>query len=456
MSFSSDPTLAATAGGGDFRPSFGREAAFLVETHETELGAGRKLGMEASFLGSSEAVRCLQAAAEKVSQSGLPVLIEAEFGTDELAVANAIHCAGSRKEKRLVVLNCASQQPSTFRTELVACLGKAQDGSLFLRSVDELDYAMQKELLSLPGLFNLSDPHVERADVRVMASASRPLLDLVKEGHFLRFLRTEIEVLKIEVPPLRSRPEDLNLLIGHELKKYEHHGRKRFSPEALAACEAYPWPENFLELRRAVAQLVVMTDGDCIDVNDLRQHLGWPGSENWKNGSFEQNSPDSQENASPEVAPADDTNADGGDQSFFPDKRIVELARDLIAGRFEDLGRFGPGIERALTYITRNFDHEISLGELARQSHFSPSHLSFLFKKTLGISFKGILAAVRIEKARQLLIEKPHDSITEISLDVGFGDLSHFEKTFKRTTGVNPREYRRRKLEELAAFSPGI
>jgi AraC-like DNA-binding protein len=64
-----------------------------------------------------------------------------------------------------------------------------------------------------------------------------------------------------------------------------------------------------------------------------------------------------------------------------------------------------------------------------------------------------MLAVVRIEKAKRLLLEKPCDSVTEISLDVGFGDLSHFEKTFKRSTGLNPREFRRRKMAEMAEMA---
>ena len=134
-----------------------------------------------------------------------------------------------------------------------------------------------------------------------------------------------------------------------------------------------------------------------------------------------------------------------------PEKRTVDLALSLLAGNYDNLDKYGAGMKRALTYVAGNFDHDISLTQLAKQSFFSPSHLSFLFKKTLGTSFKGMLSVIRIEKAKQLLLEKPCDSVTEISLDAGFGDLSHFEKTFKRNTGLNPREFRRRKLAEMGS-----
>jgi len=81
----------------------------------------------------------------------------------------------------------------------------------------------------------------------------------------------------------------------------------------------------------------------------------------------------------------------------------------------------------------------------------SPSHLSFLLKRSLGVPFKSLLAAVRIERAKQLLSEPNPSSITDISLEVGFGDLSHFERTFKRLVGTNPREYRRQQIGSRAA-----
>jgi len=118
----------------------------------------------------------------------------------------------------------------------------------------------------------------------------------------------------------------------------------------------------------------------------------------------------------------------------------------LVRHEFDSLANFGTGLQRALRYVGEHFQEEISLGQLARESFISVSHLSFLFKRNLGVPFKTLLAAVRIEKARQLLGDNRQQSITEISLDAGFGDLSHFERTFKRLTGTNPRDYRRQQL----------
>ncbi len=86
--------------------------------------------------------------------------------------------------------------------------------------------------------------------------------------------------------------------------------------------------------------------------------------------------------------------------------------------------------------------------QLARHACVSPSHLSYLFKKTLGVSFKPFLALMRIKKAAHLLIEQPFQGITEVALEVGFGDLRHFERTFKRLLACSPRVYRQNVLAQ--------
>lgn len=437
--------------------SFADEIAFLARRYDASLYTRSKLGINGIMIGASSALRHLNEIIEKVAHADLPVLIEAEFGSGELAVAAAIHCRSSRSHRPFVVLSCSAHAFSDFRAELSTALSQAQGGSLFIKSIDELDHAMQRELLAVFTSLNCFDGS-GRMDVRILTSVSHSLDQLVRAGHFCRSLRTEIEVLKVETPPLRSRREDIPLLLEHELRKNQSYSYKKFSEEALAACEAYDWPENLLELERTVARLAVMTDGDCINLADLQQHLGWSLIDKPEASLLEESRPEDEESellgTSTEVILS--TNGEFGESLCVPDTRIVNLACSLVAGDFHGLERYGVGIERALTYIAKNFDREISLTELAKQSCFSPSHLSFLFKKTLGVSFKAILAVVRIEKAKQLLVEKPNHSITEISLDVGFGDLSHFEKTFKRLAGLNPREFRRRKNSGKSDITAGF
>lgn len=452
VAFKFEDEAAPGPGRSAFLHSFAREVAFLVKRHVAAVYARRQLNSEAVLIGSSPALRRMEEAIEKVAPSEMAVLIEAEFGSPELATAVAVHCCSARNQGPFVAAHCAHQQPATFRAELAGVFEKAKGGTLFLQSIDELEYAMQRELLGFLGPLDPSQTLYQAEDVRVLASTSRPLNDLVREGRFSRFLRTKLGILKLEIPPLRSCRKDIRPLLEHELRKYQRQSLKSFSPEAVAVCENYAWPENLLELQRVVARLAIMTEGVYIDTADLRQHLGWQHVETRRNQpATKTHAEDVPENAD-EIGGCLESPMPPGDElngtSSLIEKRTVELALGLLEGNYNNLDKYGAGMKRALTYVAEHFNQDISLTQLAKQSFFSPSHLSFLFKKTLGISFKGVLAVIRIERAKQLLLEKPCDSVTEISLDVGFGDLSHFEKTFKRSTGLNPREFRRRKLAE--------
>jgi AraC-like DNA-binding protein len=205
------------------------------------------------------------------------------------------------------------------------------------------------------------------------------------------------------------------------------------SSEALKAFEAYDWPGNVYELERTVARLAVMSEESVITLKDVRAHAAKLASAY------------SEAEAAAPVTSAGWVESDEARRAgrlARLDMRVVRLARSLIREDFNELKRFHPGLQNALEYVARNLHDVISLHDLARQAGLSASHLSYLFQKGLGVSFKSFLAIIRIEEAKQLLVEKPHMRITEISFQVGFGDLSHFERMFKRLVGQPPREYR--------------
>ncbi|OPH17420.1 hypothetical protein FE88_32150, partial [Azospirillum brasilense] len=114
------------------------------------------------------------------------------------------------------------------------------------------------------------------------------------------------------------------------------------------------------------------------------------------------------------------------------------LTRDQDA-----LARLHGGLRKALVFLGERFADPITLDELSRQAHVSPSHLSYLFRTELQTSFKGLLGRIRIHKAQELLAACRRLPITEVAMSVGYGDLSHFEKSFRRLVGQSPREYRR-------------
>ena len=114
----------------------------------------------------------------------------------------------------------------------------------------------------------------------------------------------------------------------------------------------------------------------------------------------------------------------------------------LLDGDDEPFVDLHPAVRRATAFLGAHFDEEFGAARLAGEAHVSTSHLSHLFKRELGLSFKRLLNQIRVERAKELLQEDPGLRITDLALEVGFGDLSHFLKTFRRIVGHSPKEYR--------------
>lgn len=100
-------------------------------------------------------------------------------------------------------------------------------------------------------------------------------------------------------------------------------------------------------------------------------------------------------------------------------------------------------LSRALTYLGAHHGEAISLPQLAWHANVSASHLSYLFRTSIGMPFKGLLCHIRVHRAREMLAAEMRRSITDVALSVGFADLSHFERSFRRIVGQSPRDFRR-------------
>ena len=116
------------------------------------------------------------------------------------------------------------------------------------------------------------------------------------------------------------------------------------------------------------------------------------------------------------------------------------LQTRILVGRH---GRLHDALGRALAYLGAHYEEPITLAQLASHAGVSPSHMGYLFRTSIGMPFKVLLGHIRIQKARELLAEDPASNVTEIALRVGYADLSHFERRFRRIVGQSPREFRR-------------
>lgn len=393
---------------------FAQRCAHLIKRYEAKDWAEQALSRPLLLVGAGEALKQMDEFVERAAASPLPVLLRGEFGTEKMELAAALHSGGPYRQGPFVEVNCVHPQG-----EACDWFAHAQGGTLYFHEVDELPVPLQGQLSHR--MRGLPAAHAEAqaaGSIRVIASTSADLEQRVREKQFSRALLAGLEFLTVDIPPLRERVEDIAALAARSL---ELHG---FNPhvlgeDVLEALCAHDWPGNLLEMERVVVRLAVMTGGRCIRREDLVRHA-------------------------PDLAAASATSDAGRVQQLPPG---VEPAAAPGPGR-EEMPRAAheglhDGLKRALAYLKDHAAEPLTLGDLARQAHVSQSHLGFLFRSELGTTFKLLLQQLRIEHAKQLLRDGQRLRITDVALQVGFGDLSHFEKSFRRAVGVSPRSYRR-------------
>jgi DNA-binding NtrC family response regulator len=212
-----------------------------------------------------------------VGDTTTTVLIEGETGTGKEEVARAIHASSPRRAGPLVAVNCAALPETLLESELfghekgafTGALARrpgrfelANGGTLFLDEVGDVPPTMQAKLLRV-----LQERRFERVggtesievDVRIIAATNRPLQQLVRQQKFRKDLFYRLNVLKIDLPPLRERPEVISLLAAHFAEKFARPGEepKRFAPEAMQVLINYRWPGNVRELENVVERVSV-------------------------------------------------------------------------------------------------------------------------------------------------------------------------------------------------------
>jgi len=243
------------------------------------------------LIGESQAMQEVFKAISKAATASATVLITGESGTGKELVARAIHYSSERSAASFVPVNCGGIPEGLLESELFgyvkgAFTGAADSragffqtadgGTIFLDEISETSLGMQVKLLRVlqdKQVYMVGSSRGRPVDVRVLASTNKDLALLVRKGLFREDLYFRLNVITIELPALRDRGDDVLLLIHHFARKYSKElGRRplRFSDAALRVLRSdYHWPGNVRELENMVHRLVVMTEGDRIELPDL-------------------------------------------------------------------------------------------------------------------------------------------------------------------------------------------
>lgn len=254
----------------------------------------RRVGGSDNLLGKSEAMSRLRERIELAARSNAPVLVLGERGTGKELVAAAIHAGSARAEGPFEKLNCAAIPEGLIESELFgheagAFTGatkrrrgkfeRAHGGTLFLDEVGDMPPVMQAKLLRVlqeGELERVGSASVVHVDVRVVAATNKSLQDEIEAGHFRADLFDRLNVVPLQVPALRERPDDVPLLAEHFLAlACEAHDRpgKTLSDGAMQELKGYVYPGNVRELRNLVERLVILTPRPLISGAEARALL---------------------------------------------------------------------------------------------------------------------------------------------------------------------------------------
>ncbi|AQM69923.1 arabinose operon control protein [Vibrio sp. B1FIG11] len=349
------------------------------------------------LLGHGKGIAKIKRQIQYASQVSIPVFISGEIGTEKRTVAYHIHRCRSFTQGRFIYVPSQIRCVGEFKHYLNQSIGDAEGGTLFLSEVDKLS-DKHKDYLTL--LFSNHEFYQRLAENKIQLIVSCTT-SLTSSQQFLsKILGSNMPHLEVNMPSLRERRDDIPLYIEHFLKQFSGANSPQINKEAMTLLCEYPWPQNVSQLQKIMMVLI---------------------------------------SSHPSYVGAQEVRALGVTQSEESNSDLIEL---LLQQRLTTFEHIHPALYKSLNYISQHFLDEMSLKDVSNAAYTSASHLSFLFREHLNRSFKSILVELRVRFAKDMINSQPLSKITDVCLQSGFGDLSHFEKMFKRFVGCTPRQYR--------------
>ncbi|MDL1966249.1 MAG: sigma-54-dependent Fis family transcriptional regulator [Candidatus Omnitrophota bacterium] len=266
----------------------------MSSLQEENIALKQKAFFKYELTGRSESIRIVKEQIRKVAPTNASVLIKGESGTGKELAARAIHYYSKRAHGAFVEVNCAAIPDELIESELfgyekgaftgayVRKKGKfdlANGGTIFLDEIGDMSSKTQAKVLRL-----IQEQRFERVggiktvqvDVRVVAATNKNLEEEINKGNFRADLYYRLNVVPIEIPPLRERKEDIPLLLEEflqEIARESSLGLKKITPEAIEILKQYDWPGNVRELKNIIERLVIMTSGEVITAKDIPEGI---------------------------------------------------------------------------------------------------------------------------------------------------------------------------------------
>jgi DNA-binding NtrC family response regulator len=283
----------------DFLFSFQRalEARRLRRENQFLRKSLKKAYTKNTIIGDSEGIKRLHGLIRRVADTEANVLIQGESGTGKELVAQAIHFSSSRAQQPFVPVNCGAIPSELIESELFGhakgaytgavsasegLIREASGGTLFLDEISELPLNVQVKLLRVlqeRQVRPLGSNQAYHTDTRFLAASNRNLKECSEQGSFRADLYYRLNVITIQVPPLRERGRDIVLLAEHFMRQYvRKFGSpvERMSPEFVAFLNSYHWPGNVRELQNVIERAVILADSDALSANDLEEAIVAP------------------------------------------------------------------------------------------------------------------------------------------------------------------------------------
>ncbi|HEY1306871.1 MAG TPA: sigma-54 dependent transcriptional regulator [Vicinamibacterales bacterium] len=253
------------------------------------------------IIGSSGALEKVLAVVRKVAKSNTTVLVRGETGTGKELIAGAVHHNSHRAARNFIKVNCAALQENLLESELfghekgaftgadkqrIGRFEQADGGTLFLDEIGDMSPNTQAKILRVlqeHEFERLGGTRTIKVDVRLIAATNRDLPTMVEAGHFREDLYYRLNVVTMEMPPLRERKDDIAALANFFIRRFAGELKKKIQglePDSLKLLMRYQWPGNIRELENAIERAVLLAEGSHIQIDDLRLgdsgHSGTP------------------------------------------------------------------------------------------------------------------------------------------------------------------------------------